>query len=565
MNSNGLSFYLKFKEKFYILQKEIDGFLGEYVFFYQTSFVILSLLLFSPFVVFHGFFDSYTIIKWVFILYSANLSILMFLFKTKSLILPKLSRLSLYIIALIVCFLLFNSYLHDVSLFSYENTRRFLFWGIAIFFLNLFWAEKEEAFHKIEKAICITLTVFLFLSLSQYIFRPHIPPYLTFGNINLAAEFVGFLLIFPFGALTRLWRESKKSIPLNLLSAASISYLYLTHCRSTYIGVFIIISAAFYLYKAPFKEVLKILTTAIIITIFIKGLVPWLYPEIYPEINLLPPLKGFSSRGLLYIDTLKMIIENPLGVGVGRYEFASLPYLANIYPQHNETMIFLSPHNEFLHYLVEDGVILSLLFLLLTCSVIYFYWNDVKRIFMNYPEFIYFSIFLFVQSLFQFPLIESLPFFLTAMMIGYFFSFLKKDCLTYNLKHISRLTLIGVNFLAFMIFTVSFLSKYISYNFPNDQNLNKMACSFGNRDWFACLNVASTYINKGDYDKAESYALRTLTWQPLNYQGMKILGFVRLYQGNTKKACELFKKYDSFFQNKTTLHELIAKKCPDFL
>jgi len=58
-----------------------------------------------------------------------------------------------------------------------------------------------------------------------------------------------------------------------------------------------------------------------------------------------------------------MIIENPLGVGVGQYEFASIPYMGELVPYFNEALIFLSPHDEVLHFLAEDGFILSFIFL----------------------------------------------------------------------------------------------------------------------------------------------------------------------------------------------------------
>jgi len=172
-----------------------------------------------------------------------------------------------------------------------------------------------------------------------------------------------------------------------------------------------------------------------------------------------------------------------------------------------------------------------LFFFLLGVSCLYFFWKDIKNAFRVYPEFLCFSIVLVVQSLFQFPLIEPLPYFMTPIMIGYFFSVIKTEHMTFVLTRGLKFVLLSANLLAFIIFVTYFSSKYIAFNFPHDEKLNKNACSFGSRNWLACLNVASSNLDKGDYDIAESYALRTLDWQPFNYQGMKALGFSLLYQG----------------------------------
>jgi len=42
---------------------------------------------------------------------------------------------------------------------------------------------------------------------------------------------------------------------------------------------------------------------------------------------------------------------------------------------------------------------------------------------------------------------------------------------------------------------------------------------------------------------------------------MKLLGFSKLYQGDKKTACQLFEKYDGFFQNKSSLRKIINIEC----
>lgn len=486
--------------------------------------------------------------------------IFLFLYKSKTLILPKLPNALFYILGCTLLVAVMNSDLHNVPLLSYENTRRFIFWGLTILFFNVFCAQKEKAFIKIENAICLSSAAFSILSLFRYILNPEEQPYFTFGNINLSAEFIGFSLVFQLNALARSWKKYEKSIGLNLLTALSLTYIYFTNCRSVLIATYLIIVATFYLNKKLWKEFVKLLALSALMIFSVKII----FFIFYPDLVMVTPIeKQFSCRWLLYLNTVKMIIENPLGAGVGQYEFASIPYVGNLIPATRETVLFLSPHDEFLHFLAEDGVILSLLFFLSVCTFLYFYGKDVKKIFIEHPAFIYFSIVIFVQALFQFPLIEPLPYFITTIMVGYFFSIIRMDHTIYTLTNGIKAILFSLNFLAFMIFTIYFSSIYVSVNFPHSEKLNKLVCSFGDRNWLSCLNVASSRIADGDYDTAESYALRTLNWQPLNYQGIKMLGFSLLYQGNRRKACKTFKQYDSLFENQSSLHELFLKECGD--
>lgn len=524
--------------------------------FYGTGFCIFSVIFFVPFAYLFKFPDPYTTIKWIITLFSLNFCLSLFLINSKNIIIPKLPYVFLYIFGLTLGIILINSYFHNVSLISYDNVKRFFFWGTVLFFFNLFSSQKEITFYKIEKIICFTVAIFVSLALIQYILHPTEQPYFTFGNINLSAEFVGFSLVFQLGSLVRLWKNFKKSIFLNIFTALSLSYIYFIHCRSIYIATSLILISILLFNKNLWKELLKLITLSAFFAFAIKIIIFLFHPY-----AVMPGLKEFAGRWLLYLNTLKMIMENPLGVGVGQYEFAAIPYVGNLVSETKETVLYLTPHDEFLHLLAEDGIHLSLLFFALGCVFISFFRKDIKKIFSQNPEFIYFIIVLFVQSLFQFPLIEPIPYFMTAMMIGYFFSTAKIDHVTYSLKRGSKAILLSTNLLAFLVFSVYFSSRYIGFNLPYHEQLNRLACSYGYREWLPCLNVAYSHMLQGDYDTTDVYALRVLDWQPLNYQAIKMLGFSSMYQGNYRKACKLFRQYDALFENDSSLHEIINKEC----
>ena len=531
----------------------------DYFFFYGTSSLVFFIFLFCPYVFLHKFSDPYTTIKWISLLLCINLILFFFLFKTKKITFPKIPKVSLYILSFILCMMIINSYMHNVPLISYEHIRRFIFWGTAAFFFNFFCTEKEEGFLKIEKVIFLSSLIFIILALAQFILHPDSLPYLTLGNINLSAEFIGFSLAFQFGFLSRQWTQLKKSWEINLLTSLSFTYIYVTNCRSVIIGSILILAFSILTNRKFFIENLKIIILSIILIFSLKQLILLIYPDL-ALVSFTD--KSSSFRWLLYTDTLQMIYKNPLGVGLGQFEFGALPYFGSLFPSLNERLLFSNPHDEFLYYLAEEGVILCFLLFLLGLSICYFLWNDIKKVLLSRSDILYFFIMLFVQALFQFPLLEPLPYFMTALMMGYFFFLLPTNRVSYELKRGPRVALIGLNFLATLIFIISFSAKYISFNFPYNEPLNKLACSYGNRNWLACLNVSYSYLNKRDYESAASYASRTLNWQPLNYQGLKFLGLAQLYDGNRRGACLLFNRYDSLFQNKSSLHDLIMKECP---
>jgi hypothetical protein len=536
----------------FIMNKKIFNF-----FCYKTWLFSYFILLFVPFIFLHNFQDPYTTIKWFSTLVCINLSIFIFLLHSKRLIFPKIPPLLFYLIFLIFSFNILNSYMHNVSLMGYENIRRFMFWGAVLYFYNRL-KEKPEDFYKLEKAIFISSTVFVISALTQHLLSPKYPSDLTLGNINLSAEFVGFAVSFQFGYLATLWRKGQKSTPFNLLSALSISYLYITNCRSIFIAVFLMITFSLVFFRKNAFEIIKIIIFSTILIIFLTSLISYFYPNL--ELTLLLD-KGISFRWLLYMDTLEMFFKNPLGVGLGQYEFASLPYLGNLFPQLNEYMLFRSPHDEFLYYLVEDGIIFSALLFAIFVFFFYFYWKNIKEVFYLQPVFSYYFIILFVQALFQFPLIEPLPYFMTTLMIGYFLASLNHETIMIPLKSELKTVLFSINLIFLLLIIIFFTSNYISYNYPKDKNLNELACTYGSRNWIACLNVSSIALKEKDYDTAENFARQTLLWQPLNFQGLKMLGYAYLYQGNRQKACVLFKKYDMFFQNQSTLHKFIHNVC----
>lgn len=167
------------------------------------SYALRASLFILPFVFLHSFPLSYITPKWVFVFSSLGLVMLMFFYNAPRLYFPKLTRPIFCGLCLIGLMMNINSFFHNTSLISLEHTRRFFFFVATLLFFNFFHAVGKKEFTHIKRAIFISSALFIIGAVGQYIYQPWIPPQWTFGNINLAAEFIGFSFALQLGASSK--------------------------------------------------------------------------------------------------------------------------------------------------------------------------------------------------------------------------------------------------------------------------------------------------------------------------------------------------------------------------
>lgn len=534
----------------------IKGFVLRYNFFYPTPFFVFFIILLFPFVYSLYFPDPYTPVKSTLILLSLVFLLLTFTYKSKVFSLPQLPKVSIGIICSIFFVSLLNSYFHNIPIFTFESMRRILFWFAALFFFNFFSDNATQKFKKINITIQGIAGVFLIGAFVEYILNPTTLPHFTFGNIAHSSEYICLCLALQFGLLIHLWRENKTSLIVEALCSLSLTYIFISHSRAATLGAIFMLGAMLFLEKKYIIKIAKLLLYASLFFIVVKFLAATNMENTAGMfVN-----KDYSQRWLIYINTLKLILDNPLGVGLGQYEFAAIPYFKSV-KEFDEFTIFNTPHNDFLHILAEDGLILTSLFALLLLSLVFTLWRDIKKTFYLHPEFLLFCLALTPLTTFQFPLLNPSPYFLISLMLGYFFALITKEFVFYEMHTTLRYGVIFIMTVALYSFVSFSAAKLISFSFPQNQALNEVACSIGNRNWLSCLNVAANAIEKKDYNKAEAYALKALHWQPLNYQAIKLLGFSYLYQGQREEACKLFKKYNAYFREPTSLASTVKEQC----
>jgi len=538
--------------------------------FYYTLLLMLPFILgmvILPFTVMDNFSNSFHHPKFYIVYIASSLALgLMSYYSIDSYYVP-LSKLTKVFLVILLTLLGFNYWLHSINFLNVETFQRIVFWSLVFYGISIFHMVPKGQ----EKNLFIPLFIgcFIFIILDFFlllIFAEH-PLYLTFGNQNISAEYVGLTLALQMGVyLTSSNKVTKKF--LDFLIPLSVSYVFFTNCRSAYLGVFLFTIYLLIQRYLSLKTFLCWTFSAILFSGVYYLALNFFHPEGILEMKIVTQTAAAlekegstKARWTVMFYTLNMIKDFPLGIGLGRYEFFSIPYLTNLSIRLlNENMTFKSPHSEILRFLAEDGLLIILLMGACILSFFRDYWNKLLQTFATHPEIATYGIFLGVQFGVQFPLDNPFPFFLTAVMVAYLLTQMQGVLLPITVPKIKPILLGLFAFLTLMTIAKVF-AGYIEQNYRNNLSYNRFACAVDPSSWSTCLNVVSLYLDQKNYQKAEEYAKQELSRRSYNFHAIRYLAFAYLDQGQAQKACPLFKQYDVLFKNQSSIHEIIKTHC----
>jgi hypothetical protein len=168
----------------------------------------------------------------------------------------------------------------------------------------------------------------------------------SFGNVNMLAEF--FILSLP---MIHLWRHSRALVPSflkDLLFFGWIFFILYCRSRSAWIGL-----GLWGIWSLANKK-LSWTDFGLIIAAFVCYQASLLAPHVQ-DIAVAVKGESFRQRLHLYQTTLKLIADNPFGVGVGQYFNEIVPYLVNSDFRPVEYVYFDQPHSEILKWAVQFG------------------------------------------------------------------------------------------------------------------------------------------------------------------------------------------------------------------
>lgn len=476
--------------------------------------------------------------------------------------------------------LLINS--QDNYLTDFKDALSFLM----IFFVTLQLKNSQETFiRRLNFCFQFSTVIVSFVALGQYmgfsvqgLVMPHPNLFSTFGNKNMAGEYIGFALVFHLFSYVSL--KNKKS-RYGLISAAvlliGLTYFYFLFARAAIVGVATAgITVALFNEKYRWKII-----GAGSILVFAGSIF------LYHNIDLTNWQSSTAIRIVRWINTLHMIIDNPLGIGLDNYGFEYVPYAKDAFmldTEYSERHLIRSPHNGFLEMAVELGIGTLIAFLgflyLLIFSVfkkVNFkkHW-DQKDLMPFLP--VALLIYIMTDTFFAFPMELPFPFYTTAIVFGLVFnqSFEQK---TFDL----RLNIpLQAAFFVTVLMCVPYAISKIAITDRASYTRSKLACKADPSFWFTCLHYSQLqlfgeeaktkemrterHISYENLVDAEVTVLRLLKYNPSNFLAIKKLSYIYKDLGRLDLACDYYKDFKQRFGEKNTLTKSgWDKLCAEYL
>ena len=431
--------------------------------------------------------------------------------------------------------------------------------------LALFWygARTNGRTAFMTTGTALALAAVDLVGLAQVAGLPRLPgltvgdgPVSFLGNVNMAAQFVGFALVILFTASTR-GLPRRRALLMDgcrlFLIAASLVYLAFLSSRSVVLGLVCALGALVAARRIPALPVLAL-------AVGVGGLAFLLQRgAAHSLIQLLRMNKpaSVSQRLAVWNGTFDMIGDHPLGVGSGNFGQAFVPYRSRVEAAPDESFVFLQPHNEYLRVLAEEGV---LVFVLGAALVVPLCRQAARS--RAPPWLMPMAVFLAVESFFQFPLALATGALMTAAVVGFALAAVETaPPVAERPTGLWKATGVAVSLLALMeVFRVAG-SEYLFVNRPDDAASQDRACGLNARNRPACVTAAWLHARNGDSRGARQRILRVLEKAPYDLPAIKLLGEEALVRGDRETACLCLWIYDGLLRQQSSVHDRLSRTC----
>lgn len=370
-----------------------------------------------------------------------------------------------------------------------------------------------------------------------------------FGHSNNAAQFVGMGILL-------LWACAEgRRFPALSASIVGLAYLYLSRGRSALLAFGLAGMIAIFLNRkrVPWKLVGLGSLVFAVLSIGIQVEKGFSFADIVQAKIFQEKPSMVTYRADVWKQTLEMIWVRPFGVGVDKFSYRFVPF-----HQRGKTVstdhIALSPHNEFLRYPAEDGIPLSILFLVVAFYVVV-RWirstpEEERRPF--YPFFVFFGF----EAFFQFPFQNPVPTYFTAIFVGWMLF------RSWQAKVVLQRFPVAPLFV--LVFLVLFSKVAVSRKFETSGSTAwaQISCRWVPSNWQACLNYSRLLMNQGQLPEARTVIEGVLKRDPANFTATRHLAVVAFRQGRLLEGCFHSWSYDFVFGGKSDIRESYEKNCP---
>jgi O-antigen ligase len=399
----------------------------------------------------------------------------------------------------------------------------------------------------------------------------------TFGNVNLAAQFVGLALVVllavsPAGARSR--HLTAAGIATEAAAAASLAYLGLAGTRSVGLAL---AAAALVLLVVRRLTVARLLRCGAAAALLAVVVIPNAPRFAGPPASSAPESKRASAswRLAVWSDTLALVRDHPEGVGAGNFEHGFIPYALAGRSKPGELVFFRSPHDDYLRLVAEEGVAAALLLLALLAALAReLHRSPAVARWRSVPGALLAScgVFLVVEALFQFPFELAFPSLLTAVLLGLALACTEAPAEAESASParpprdgLRRLgdaatVLLALAIVAGVVRTAG-AERLVAVSRGADVVALERACHLDPRRLEACVQAAWLRSRAGDHATARAELAALLGRSPWYFPAIKLLGEDLLAAGDRAAGCRHLRRYDAMFGGHSTGHERVLAFC----
>lgn len=448
-----------------------------------------------------------------------------------------------------------------VSILNHESGElwvgifRMLNWvALCYFLLVRALSVGVEKFIKNFTSCFFPISIFLVFSLVYFLFTGQKAEKAFMGNPSIISE---ILMISAIQALL-FWGDIKNKalkIFTALIFFAHIALILDFKARAPLLGCLLALMVFSYKkYLIDFKmsaPVKKILGAAFVVgaMFFIFGL---------------KNSDSIRNRWGHWVNTLYLIKDKPLGVGPGAYEYVFEQYNGKFFPstEVSELVRVANPHNMFLEFFAELGIIGALAFVVLLLVLF-------KDILLKETKLGQVKMWIVCHlagilplALFIYPQDNPFPYVFLAFFLAVLFAY--HSAFVLEEKSILRVPLLTVAVLsivhASLILTSDYLLNQVN---PDDAEVfPRAAYSLNKENQVASAVYIFALLNNSKFEEAK-IVLDDFEKRFPKYSKVELLwGEYFERTGNMSVACTHYRNFDQTFMGKTSISEKLARLCP---
>jgi O-antigen ligase len=388
----------------------------------------------------------------------------------------------------------------------------------------------------------------------------------SFGNVNLAAQFLGLaVLLLRAGD----GGSGRGLFVRQAIVVAAFVLLYFLACRSVFLGLAAGLAVLVANGRVGAASVAKRFAVAALLVLALLLFGP---PDLrHPLKARVLAEKGWSTEMRLEVwsGTSSLIRDHPLGVGSSSFGDAFIPYQLGVRTIPGETLLFRTPHNEVLRVLAEEGLVFGAVAAFLLASLVRRLWAGRRsgegsegRALLGAG-----GAFLAVEALFQFPFGTPFGCLAAAVLLGLALAALEPlpPAATAGDGRRDRWPWrIGGTLVAATVLVVGArvaASELLFARRGGDAAALERACGLNPRHLPACVTAAWRRANAGERREAERLLHETLARSPYYHPAIRVRADLAFATGDRETGCFYLWIYDQLFRGRTAAHVEVERRC----